>query len=149
MKSWLEAQQKVNAKTEQSGDDFSKFLEMARSGQGACHARLLHAKRALDGLKHQVAEITRLITAGEEDLAAETESLRVSTMNLRALEDRKDKALAKCDREREEASNMYSKYKMELDELQAMSTSPSIMTEVVIEHKSRQPHWLPKDANTY
>merc|ERR1719487_1626497 len=141
MKTWLVTQEKMNQKLKQGQDDFSQFLEVARSGQGACHARLLHAKRALDGLTREVEDMTRVITANEENLAAETESLRVGTMNLQSLEHRKDEALLACDEAQAAAKDRYDQLGQELDELQQMSLDPALPRDVVIDGNSHRPHW--------
>merc|ERR1719428_1781664 len=140
MKTWLQNQQKLNEVVEQSSDDFTTFLANARDSQGFCHAKLINAKRALDVLKGNVHEMTNLITGYEQDLAANTESLRVTTMNLKALQDEKKDAQDECNKQQKEAQDEYDKTVVELQELKDMR-NPEWVHDIVDGDSSHLPRF--------
>jgi len=103
--------------TTESMDVLEEFIEKQEESGDACSARLLEAKRALDGLLKELKTLETQIDSHEEVLETETENLNITDLAVEAVKTTHKEDMDDCEKKKQEAMDRVSKYEAELEEL--------------------------------
>jgi len=112
-----------------SSSSLDKFIASQTDSSDFCSSRLKEAKRVLDGLLHDVHTLNAQVVSQEQVLETEEENLKISKLSLDAVMDEHEEAIAKCEKEREEAFVELKRYTQELEELKQIA-NPSVRGEI-------------------
>lgn len=101
----------------ESTDSLQKFVAGQQASSDACSARLLEAKRALDGLLHDVRTLSQEVMSHETLLSTEAENLNMTHLAIESAEQVYEQEDGECNRQQDEARQDLAQYKAELLEL--------------------------------
>lgn len=116
-RAWRERQVQLELEVNESQSILDQFIEEQAASGDACSARLMESKRTLDGLLHDLKEVSLEVSSHEQILETETENLNITHMSIEAVKTETAEALKKCQKERAEAVKEVAQYSAELQEL--------------------------------
>jgi hypothetical protein len=113
-------------KTTQDIDD---FIEDQKASEDACHARILEAKRSLDGVAAKVLQLSEEVEGQESIIEANTLLLKEAVDKLAASEEQRVADLKVCDANFEAAMEIADGYRDEKIELEQIA-DPEVRSKV-------------------
>jgi len=116
-RAWRERQAQLEQEVNESQSILDQFIEAQAKSGDACSSRLMESKRTLDGLLHDLKEVSLEVASHEKILETETENLNITHMSIEAVETETKMAVKKCQEERAEAIKEVTQYTAELEEL--------------------------------
>jgi len=116
-RNWRTQHKLLLTETTESMDVLEEFIEKQEESGDACSARLLEAKRALDGLLKELKTLETQIDSHEEVLETETENLNITDLAVEAVKTTHKEDMDACEKKKQEAMDRVSKYEDELEEL--------------------------------
>lgn len=124
-RNWREGHKQLLVKTSRAMDVLDKFIAQQEESGDACSSRLMESKRVLDGLLKDLTAVSEQVDSHEEVLETETETLKITEMSVKAVKTAHAEAIAKCEKEKQDAAKEVSKYQAELAELDQIA-KPSV-----------------------
>lgn len=121
------------------------YIQEQADSENACSARLAEAKRALDGLLHDVNSLSAQVEAHEEVLETEAQNLQISKDSIDAVEAAHAEEIAACEAQRAEAKADVERYTAELEELRQIA-DPEVRYEHVA-HETPAPPALTQELS--
>jgi len=116
-KAWKMKHTKLERSMNESHDSLQKFIGDQDASSDACSARLLEAKRTLDGLLHDVRTLSEEVLSHETLLSTESENLKMTHLAIESAEQSYEHEKGACKNEQDEARQDLSQYQAELREL--------------------------------
>merc|ERR1719265_1810627 len=116
-KAWNAEHQRISNAADKSKDALDDFIEEQKDSSDHCSARLMEAKRSLDGLFHDLSTISKEARSHEVILETETENLKVTHLSIEAVNTQFRENSDECHKEYKEALEEVDQYKAELEEL--------------------------------
>lgn len=116
-RAWRARQLQLEQEMNESQSILDQFIDEQSKSDDACSSRLMESKRTLDGLLHDLKELSIEVASHEKILETETENLNITYMSIDAVETETAEYLKKCRKEREEAVKEVTQYTAELEEL--------------------------------
>lgn len=116
-RAWRDKQIQLEREVNESQTILDSFIDEQSKSGDACSSRLMESKRTLDGLLHDLKEISLEVASHEKILETETENLNITYQSIDAVNIEVAEALKKCKKEREEAVKEVAQYSAELEEL--------------------------------
>lgn len=120
-RSWRSENLKLWLAANESKGVLDDFIDNQEDASDFCSSRLKEAKRALDGLLHDLHDLTIEVQSHEEVLATETENLNITYLSIEAVNERYNEHVKKCKKEREDAVKELMQYRAELEELEQIA----------------------------
>lgn len=134
-RSWRAENLKLWYAANESKGILDTFISQQEDSSDFCSSRLKEAKRALDGLLHDLHDLTIEVQSHEEVLATETENLNITYMSIEAVEEKYNKHLERCKEEQASALDELRQYRAEVEELEQIA-KPSVRYDHTMKHKS-------------
>lgn len=126
--SWASALlQARRAAAEEPSVDIDKFIAAQLAGADHCHAKLLEARRTLDGLEAQVNGLADAIASHSELEKANTKLLKDAIAEKKAAEEAWEQAIDECEATGLDPS--VNQYKKEIEELENIA-NPKVRSEI-------------------
>merc|ERR1719238_2548180 len=117
-------------------EDLAKSIAEQKSTDVACSARLLQAKRKLDGLLKETKTLSIQVAGHEEVLETESENLNVTKMSIAAVESDYDAAIEDCEKLKKEALKDLKQYSAELKELEQIANPAATYKTAKVQQRS-------------
>eukprot|EP00746_Dinoflagellata_sp_MGD_P161088 gnl/MRDRNA2_/MRDRNA2_88121_c0_seq1.p1 gnl/MRDRNA2_/MRDRNA2_88121_c0~~gnl/MRDRNA2_/MRDRNA2_88121_c0_seq1.p1 ORF type:complete len:430 (+),score=112.17 gnl/MRDRNA2_/MRDRNA2_88121_c0_seq1:99-1388(+) len=114
---WREKQTQLEREVNESQSVLDEFIEEQNAAGDACSSRLMESKRTLDGLLHDLRDLSIETSSHEKILETETENLNITFLSIEAVDTETKIGIEKCKKEREEAIKEVTQYTAELEEL--------------------------------
>lgn len=133
-RAWRTKHNQISHEVNKSQNALDDFIEGQKESSDHCSARLMEAKRSLDGFLKDLKAISQEASGHVMILETETENLKIAHMSIDSAETMYNKEVAQCDKEHKEASEEVDRFKTELEELNQMA-KPEIRYEHVIEDR--------------
>jgi len=115
--SWRLEHRKLERAANESQGALDRFIKGQAKSDDACSARLMEAKRALDGLLHDLNSLTQQVKSHEQVLHTETENLNITHLAIDSLDEQFKEDMEQCKAEQEQALADGKDLEKELQEL--------------------------------
>eukprot|EP00746_Dinoflagellata_sp_MGD_P162326 gnl/MRDRNA2_/MRDRNA2_89839_c0_seq1.p1 gnl/MRDRNA2_/MRDRNA2_89839_c0~~gnl/MRDRNA2_/MRDRNA2_89839_c0_seq1.p1 ORF type:complete len:514 (+),score=87.18 gnl/MRDRNA2_/MRDRNA2_89839_c0_seq1:89-1630(+) len=115
--SWGLEHHKLERAANESQGALERFINGQAKSDDACSARLMEAKRALDGLLHDLHSLTQQVKSHEDVVKTETENLNITHLAIDSLEEQFKEDMELCKEDQEQARADRQDLEQELQEL--------------------------------
>lgn len=148
-KSWRTKHRKLERTMNASQDLLQKFIASQEDSSDACSARLLEAKRVLDGLLHDVRTLSAEVVSHETLLVTVTENLNITHLAIDSAEETYDQEKTECQLEQDKAREDLSQYEAELRELLQIADPDARYEQVTKVIVTPHPSLITMDQSTW
>merc|ERR1711871_133196 len=107
----------------------NKFISEQSGSEDACSSQLMEAKHQLNQIHQYVQDLSAQVNATEKAIVALDNEMQDKLKDIAELEDLKKDELDKCEKQRQEAIEMYKKLKNEMEEMKQIA-SPGVAMDV-------------------
>lgn len=115
--SWRLEHHRLERAANESQGALERFIKGQAKSDDACSARLMEAKRALDGLLHDLHSLTQQVKSHEDIVKTETENLNITHLAIDSLDEQFKEDMEMCKEDQEQARTDRQDLQEELQEL--------------------------------